>query len=434
LGNLPPELLDIIVNLIEDEDGWYEYPTDTLLNMREICRVLERACHNRFVLYFHEWVIDTEKDPDMSITKAVLASHVHAAAIEKITFTYKRCGLSLWQLTPLLHEICTSLASLNRKFVLVLDPFADFEAQGEIRAGEVMDYFNMILVMVAVNKLAISSIHVRARREDWDKQHASFRKSQTSIRVPHQTFAHIEHEMISKDIHKLLKILKVRNLHTFHWHEFHNWSGELKCNKVDIKNCNLAPSELGLLLLNWRLEKKHALQSLLIADTVLYKKTAREDGPLSRKTSVGRLLDAIIPYARHLKHIRLANIWGGNGNSLDSTPAFKKALGELHMKGRDGMHMLLVRLRYEQFDEGAISRDEDTPVQDEDATSEDEDATSEDEDTTGQDEELPVREDTTSQVEDMSSRDEGTTSRNEDTTSQDEDTISPEGLLEFLTF
>lgn len=105
LDSLPPELLDIIVDLIEDGAGWNDYPTDELLNMRKTCRTLERACHNRFLLYFHEWVIDTEKGRDMSITKAVLASNVHVAAIEKITFTYKREGLSLWQLAPLLQEI-----------------------------------------------------------------------------------------------------------------------------------------------------------------------------------------------------------------------------------------------------------------------------------------------------------------------------------------
>jgi hypothetical protein len=34
LDNLPPELLNNIVNLIEDEDGWDEFSTDALLNMR----------------------------------------------------------------------------------------------------------------------------------------------------------------------------------------------------------------------------------------------------------------------------------------------------------------------------------------------------------------------------------------------------------------
>lgn len=85
LDNLPPEILDQIVDIIEDEDGWNEYPTDALPSMRETCKIPERACHKRFLLYFHEWVADTEKDEDLSITKAVLTSHVHAAAIEKIT-------------------------------------------------------------------------------------------------------------------------------------------------------------------------------------------------------------------------------------------------------------------------------------------------------------------------------------------------------------
>lgn len=171
LDNLPPEILDNIVDLIEDEDGWNEYPTDELLNMRETCRTLERACHKRFLLYFHEWVVDTEKDEHLSITKAVLTSHVHAAAIKKITFVYKSHGLSLWQLSPIIQEVFNTLASLNRKLTLVFDPYADFEAEGETTTQEVMRWFDMILVMVAVSKLAISSIQVRARREDWDKRH-----------------------------------------------------------------------------------------------------------------------------------------------------------------------------------------------------------------------------------------------------------------------
>jgi hypothetical protein len=427
LDNLPPELLNNIVNLIEDEDGWDEFPTDALLNMRETCRALERTCHNRFLLYFHEWVIDTEKDRDFSITKAVLASHVHAAIIEKITFTYKQCGLSLWQLAPLLHEVFVSLASLNRKLVLVFDPFADFKSHDDITTGEVMTYFNMILVMAAVSKLAIRSIHVRARREDWDKRHASSRESRTSLHEPHRTFPLIEYDSILHQIHQLLDIethhqgtnvfppllvakypgigyvsfdylkgcLKMRNLHTFHWIEFRDWIEELECVQLDIRNCNLNPSELARVLREAR-SMYNPIQSLSIVDTVLYKKTAREDEPLSHRTSVYRLLEAIIPHAHYLKYVRFANIWGGNGSSTDSNPAFEKVLGGLQLRGGDGLRASLDRLRAEYFDEDTTSQDEDIPVQDEDTTSPDEDTIT---------------------------QDEGTNSQNEDTTTQDEDTI-----------
>lgn len=48
LDNLPPEILDQIVDIIEDEDGWNEYPTDALLSMRETCKVLETCLSQTF--------------------------------------------------------------------------------------------------------------------------------------------------------------------------------------------------------------------------------------------------------------------------------------------------------------------------------------------------------------------------------------------------
>jgi hypothetical protein len=193
LDNLPPELLDTIVNLIEDEDGWYEFPTDALLNMRETCRVLERACHDRFLLYFHEWVVDLEKDQRLSKTKAVLASPVHTAAIEKITFAYTYDIMGLWQIALDLHEVFSALASLNKKFVLVFDPFADYTEESGMGTQMVMDFVNMIMVMVATSKLAISSIQVRARKEDWDKRHTYPKSYRPSLRDPYQTFPEVDY-------------------------------------------------------------------------------------------------------------------------------------------------------------------------------------------------------------------------------------------------
>ncbi|KAG9948033.1 hypothetical protein KCU85_g5329, partial [Aureobasidium melanogenum] len=84
LSKLPPEILSAIVDLIEDESGWREYPTETLLNLQLTCKTLERACHKRYLLYFYDWYIGLEKEKDLSKIKAVLASPVHKAAIEEI--------------------------------------------------------------------------------------------------------------------------------------------------------------------------------------------------------------------------------------------------------------------------------------------------------------------------------------------------------------
>jgi hypothetical protein len=497
LDSLPPELLDTIVNLIEDEDGWYEFPTDALLNMRETCRVLERACHNRFLLYFHEWVVDLEKDLRLSKTKAVLASPVHTAAIEKITFAYKYDTMGIWQIALDLHKVFGALASLNKKFVLVFDPFADYKEESGMDTQMVMDFVNMIVVMVATSKVAISSIQVRARNEDWDKRHTYPKSYRPSLQDPYQTFPEVEYGKLLEQIHIVLAdeirqghtqgfppllvakypgfgdmsfnyikgCLKLRNLHTFHWLEFRDWIGGLTsaevCNKIEIKGCNLVPSQLRQILSDAKLNR-HPIRSLSIFDTVLYDTAARTDKGRSR-TPVRCLLDAIVPYAHHLKYLHLANIWSGNGNSLDSTPAFEKVMGGLQLRKRDEMRTRLVRLRADHPDKGTASEDEDTTSQDENDTGQDEDITSENvgttsqnEDTRSQDEDLPVQdegitsqdedptdldeynppqdEDTTSQIADIISHNEGTASQNEDITSQDEDTISPDGLWEFLTF
>jgi hypothetical protein len=384
LDDLPAELLDIIVDLIEDGAGWNDYPTDELLNMRKTCRILERACHNRFLLYFYEWVIDTEKDRDMSITKAVLASNVHAAAIEKITFAYKRQGLSLWQLAPLLQEILNTLASLDRRLILVFDPFTDFEDEGEITDGEAIAYFNMILVMVAVSKLAISSIHVRARREDWDKRHIPV-KNPRSLQDPYRTFNEICYGTIMEAIHNLLIIeedqgtemfppllvakypsigdvsfnylkghLKMRNLQTFHWTEFRGWIEDLECKRLEITGCSLVPRELEQILSDAQ-SNDHPIRRLSIIDTVLYEEPARDD-KFSPRTSVHSLIQVITPYAHHFKYLRFDNIRGGVELLPDSFPAFEKGRAELELRGTDEIRMHLARFSADYFDEDALSR------------------------------------------------------------------------------
>jgi len=397
LDNMPPEILDQIVDIIEDEDGWNEYPTDALLAMRETCKTLERACHKRFLLYFHEWVIDTEKDEDLSITKAVLTSHIHAATIEKITFVYKRSGLSLWQLAPLLQEVLKTLASLNRQLILVFDPFADFDDLGDedgITTQEVEYYFDMILVLIAVSKLAISSIHVRARREDWDKRHMPLDESY-SIIEPHRTFAGIELGMILEHIHQILQIesqqgtatfppllvakypsigdmsfdylkgcLMMRNLHTFHWNEFQTWIMSLECKSLRIKRCNLDPSDLSQMLAETRV-KSHPIRHISIVDTVLHKETAHGNKSSSPpRTSIHCLIQAILPYAHQLEYLRFTNIWAGVDVSPDF-PVFEKNLGELEVKGREQIRTRLVHLSNEFPEPNAMRLDGNTTSGDE---------------------------------------------------------------------
>jgi hypothetical protein len=337
LDNLPPELLNNIVNLIEDEDGWDEFPTDALLNMRETCRALERACHNRFMLYFYEWVVDLEKDIKLSKTKAVLASHIHAATIEKVTFVYKRNTLGLWKIAPLLSEVFSTLASLNRELVLVFDPFADFEADHDLSAEEVMGFVNRILVFAATSKLAIASIQVRARREEWDKRHACLTADpQLSIQEPHRRFTGIDYGTILEEIHDQLVIeaqqntsefprsliakypgtgeisfnyrngcLKMRNLQTFHWQEFRDWIELIECSELEIKGCNLNPSELGRVLADAE-SNDHPIRSLSIVDVVLYEETSRKDKDRP-KSSLFLLIQSIIPYAHELEYLRIVD-------------------------------------------------------------------------------------------------------------------------------
>lgn len=440
LDNLPPEILDNIVDIIEDEDGWDEYPTDELLNMRETCRLLERACHKRFLLYFHEWVIDPEKDRELSITKAVLASHIHTAAIEKITFVYKRTDLSIWQFTPLLQEVLKILASLNRKLTLVLDPFADFEAQSYTTTPEVSNYFNMIMVLVAASKLAISSIHVRARRQDWDKRHTPRYKHDASLVRPYRTFPGIEHGAILEDIGQELDFerqqgteafpsvlvakypglgdvsfnylkghLKMRNLQTFHWLEFRDWIKELSCKRLEIKRCNLNPSDLYRVLAEAK-TNDCPVRHLSIVDTVVYQQSARHEIPSSPRTSINRLIQAILPWAHYLEYLRFTNIWADVDVSPD-IPVFEKNAGELELKGSKLMRTRLVQLRTDYFNADAISLDEDADSQDEDVTSEDEDVSSQDMNATSQD--LNA----TSQDPDATSRE---TSEDGNATSEDE--------------
>lgn len=341
----------------------------------------------------------------------MLTSHVHAAAIEKITFVYKITGLSLWQLSPLLQEVLNTLASLKRKLTLVFDPFADFEAEGETTTEGVMKWFDMILVMVAVSKLAISSIQVRARREDWDKRHAPLDKPDSSSERTHQTFIEIDHGEIMENIHELLQIereqgteafpsvlvakypglgdvsfdylkgcLKMRNLQTFHWLEFQSWIVQLKCKRLEIKGCNVDPSELGRVLFHAQL-LDHPIRRLSIVNTVLYQQMARHEEPSSPRTSIHCLIQAILPWAHHLEYLRFTNIWTDVDVS-PNIPVFEKNVGELELKGSKQMRTRLVQLSTEYSNANATSLDDNANSQDEDATSEDEDATSQDMDAT----------------------------------------------------
>ncbi|KEQ77255.1 hypothetical protein M436DRAFT_61016 [Aureobasidium namibiae CBS 147.97] len=344
------------------------------------------ACLSQsFLLYFHEWVVDTEKDEDLSITKAVLASHIHAATIEKITFVYKR------------KEVLDTLASLNRQLILVFDPFADFDDPGDeddIDTQEVEYYFDMILVLIAVSKLAISSIHVRARREDWDKRHMPLDASYSLIE-PHRTFTGIELGTILQYIHQILQIesrqgtatfppllvakypsigdmsfdylkgrLMMRNLHTFHWSEFRIWIFSLECKSLRIQRCNLNPSDLSRMLAG-AIAKSHPIRHISIVDTVLHKKTAEDDkSSSSPRTSIHCLIQAILPYAHQLDYLRFTNIWAGVDVSPDS-PVFEKNLGELEVKGREQIRPRLVHLSNEFPEPDAMRLDGNTTSGDE---------------------------------------------------------------------
>lgn len=104
----------------------------------------------------------------MSITKAVLASPAHKAAIQKITFVYRGTKPSLWQVEPLLNEVVSILISSNHEVALGFDPFGYFERSDHISTENVLEFIVMILTIVETSGLKISSIRIQARREDWD--------------------------------------------------------------------------------------------------------------------------------------------------------------------------------------------------------------------------------------------------------------------------
>lgn len=247
-----------------------------------------------------------------------------------------------------------------------------------------MAYFNMILVMVALSKLAISSIHVRARREDWDKRHIPV-KNPRSLREPYRTFNKSCHSTILMSIHNLLVVeeeqgteifppllvakypsigdvsfnylkghLKMRNLQTFHWTEFRDWFEELECKRLKITGCSLVPTELERILSDAQ-SNDHPIRRLSIIDTVLYEEPARDD-KFSPRTSVHSLIQAITPYAHHFKYLRFTNIWGGVELLPDSFPAFEKGRAELELRGTDEMRMHLARFSAVFSDEDALSR------------------------------------------------------------------------------
>ncbi|KAH0385725.1 hypothetical protein KCU92_g3204, partial [Aureobasidium melanogenum] len=253
LDKLPPEILSTIVDLIEDESGWREYPTETLLSLRLTCKTLEQACHKNFLLYFSDWLIDLEKEKDLSITKAVLASPAHKAAIEKITFVHRGTKPSLWQVAPLLNEVLSILVSSNHEVALGFDPFGYSERSGHRSTEIVLKFIVMILTIVETSGLKISSIRIQARREDWDVNDRHWELAD-SLDEPHHSFTGIDFGWLLAELHDMLTVerdnfrqgpppelvaeypdvghislnyvqgcLRVQSLDTFHWLEFADW-------------------------------------------------------------------------------------------------------------------------------------------------------------------------------------------------------------------
>ncbi|KAH0372759.1 hypothetical protein KCU65_g909, partial [Aureobasidium melanogenum] len=395
LDKLPPETLSTIVDLIEDESGWREYPTETLLSLRLTCKTLEQACHKRFLLYFYEWSIDLDKEKDLSTTKAVLASRVHKAAIKRITFVYRGVKPSLWQVAPLLHEVLGCLISLNRGLILGFDPFG-YPEQGDGRSTEnVLEFIRMILIIVATSKLMVNSIRIQARREDWDAHDRFSENAHFSLDEPHYAFAEVDHGEILAELHEMLSIerhnfrqgppseliaefpgigdisfnyvqgsLRIQGLEVFHWHEFGGWLESIRYNSIEISRCGLNPPELGRIL-SWAHITNHPVRALSIVDTRLLSGIARVDDKLSA-TCLHRLMQAIVPYAQHFEYIHFANIWGDG--KIDPWPAFDTDQGGLELRGKDKIRSHLYQLS-DQFVEETDEEDESSHDDEESDTS-----------------------------------------------------------------
>lgn len=150
--------------------------------------------------------------------------------------------------------------------------------------------------------------------------------------------------------------LKMRNLQTFHWLEFRDWIKELDCTRLEIKRCNLNPSDLYQVLAEAE-TNDCPIRHLSIVDTVLYQETARHEKPSSPRTSINRLIQALLPWAHHLDYLRFTNVWADVDVSPE-VPVFEKNVGELELKGSKQMHMRLVQLGAEYSNAGVISLDE----------------------------------------------------------------------------
>lgn len=151
---------------------------------------------------------------------------------------------------------------------------------------------------------------------------------------------------------------RVQSLDTFHWLEFADWL-TVCCDSIEINGCGLDPLELEHVL-SWAHKCNRPIRALSIVDTRLFDGSARDDIYL-HAPCLHRLIQAIIPYAHHLEHLRFADIVG-NGK-IDPCLAFKSDQGGLELDGKDEICLHLDRLSAqfveETYEEYATSHDED---------------------------------------------------------------------------
>lgn len=314
-------------------------------------------------------MIDLEKEKDLSITKAVLASPAHKAAIEKITFVYKGTKPSLWQVAPLLNEVVIILISSNHEVALGFDPFGYSERSDHISTENVLEFIVMIIIILVTSGLKINSISIQARREDWDVNDYHWGMAD-DLDEPHHSFTEIDFGWLLAELHNLLVVerhkfrqgpppelvaeypdvghislnyvhgcLRVQSLDIFHWLEFADWL-TVCCDSIEINGCGLDLLELEYVLSGAH-KCNRPIRALSIVDTRLFDGSARDDIYL-HATCLHRLIQAILPYAHHLEHLRFADIVG-NGR-IDPCPAFKSDQGGLELDGKDEICLHLDRL------------------------------------------------------------------------------------------
>lgn len=123
--------------------------------------------------------------------------------------------------------------------------------------------------------------------------------------------------------------------------------------------------------------RNRPIRTLSIVNTQLFRGSDRDDDSL-RTACLHRLIQAIIPFAHHLEHVRFANIWGDG--KIDPDPAFDANQGGLELRGTDEIRSHLDQLST-QFVEAAneanvLTHDDEDDENDEDDEDDEESDTS----------------------------------------------------------